>query len=151
MSKDKYNFIQKNIENLNKIEIVILYCPNKNLEYIDIKNYYIYNNYLDKETYSKILLDTINYNLFDKSYNDKHNYHILHNLSFSVKNNIDDLIYYTDTRIDSSLNLITSIQNIDYSNNIFNSIIIIIDDFDKKNHYTKFFKTNKTKKLKLKS
>tara|TARA_X000000368_G_C22714998_1_gene572691 strand:- start:76 stop:519 length:444 start_codon:yes stop_codon:yes gene_type:complete len=143
------DFIQNNINNLNKINILILYCPNNQLEYIKKKKIYIHNNNLDKNTYKKLLLDTINTNLFDSTYNKDHYYHIKYNLYFTINNIIDELIYDNTIDVDYSFNPLHKLQNINFNNTIFNTIILIIDDFYSNNHLLKLFKTNKTRKNKL--
>tara|TARA_B100001778_G_C18553631_1_gene614265 strand:+ start:658 stop:1101 length:444 start_codon:yes stop_codon:yes gene_type:complete len=143
------DFIQNNLNNLNKIDIIILYCPNDQLQYIKKKKIYIYNNNLDKDTHKKLLLDTINTSLFDFTYNKDHHYNIKYNLSFTINNIIDDVIYNQYSNIDYSLNPVLKLQNINFNKTIFNTIILVIDDFSSNNYYLKLFKTNKTRKNKL--
>lgn len=143
------DFIENNINNLNKINIIILYCPNNQLEYIKKKKIYIHNNNLDKNTYKKLLLDTINTSLFDSTYNNNHYYHINYNLYFTINNLIDDMIYNDNLNVDYSLNPVLKTENINFNKTIFNTIILVIDDFSSNNHLLKLFKTNKTRKNRL--
>ena len=142
-----------NLENnINKLDIIVIYVNNYNVEKIDINNISIKNNILNK-------LDFIN--ILKSLEKDNNNYKLKYILKFLLKLDIDilnnenlleDIItdYKNINNINNifELNIVKKIESLDFNNSFFNelnSLLIILDKKQKINIKNK--KKNSTRKI----